>query len=381
MNTGGRPPLRIGEHGNIPTPHELGPSRYRARCRYRGHDGRTVTLSAFGQTKKAALAALIDKLERRRAGETSLDLSTKVGVLFDRWLAEIETDDTKAAQTKQLYRYLIEQHMRPRMGELRIGEATTGRCDAALQAVRVTSGPGLARSCRAVLNGAFGLAQRQDVIAVSPARGTQRISKVTRLARALTVEEAEDITDRLRTDSRALLLDLPDLVDFALDTGCRIGELLAIRERDCDLELATVDVRGTVVRRRGEGLTIQERTKSAAGTRLLRLPPQAVELLQRRQAETRLRPAEGVVFGSPTARTLRDPSNAAGDLREVMDRFGYEWVTFHTFRKTVATRLDEAGLSGREVADQLGHSQPSMTQNSYMGRKVLSPRAAAALER
>jgi len=43
--------------------------------------------------------------------------------------------------------------------------------------------------------------------------------------------------------------------------------------------------------------------------------------------------------------------------------------------------LDEAGLSARAVADQLGHSRPSMTQDVYMGRKVASTAAAEALER
>jgi integrase len=56
-------------------------------------------------------------------------------------------------------------------------------------------------------------------------------------------------------------------------------------------------------------------------------------------------------------------------------------VTSHVFRKTVATRLDEAGLSARQIADQLGHAQPSITQDVYMGRKVVSAEAARILDR
>ena len=55
-------------------------------------------------------------------------------------------------------------------------------------------------------------------------------------------------------------------------------------------------------------------------------------------------------------------------------------MTSHVFRKTCATILDEAGLSARAVADQLGHAKPSMTQDVYMGRKIANPHAAAALE-
>jgi integrase len=51
---------------------------------------------------------------------------------------------------------------------------------------------------------------------------------------------------------------------------------------------------------------------------------------------------------------LRDPSNTTADLRQALDRAGFDWVTSHTFRKTVATWMDEAGMSARQIADHLG---------------------------
>jgi integrase len=56
------------------------------------------------------------------------------------------------------------------------------------------------------------------------------------------------------------------------------------------------------------------------------------------------------------------------------------WITSHTFRKTAATILDEAALSARLVADQLGHSRPSMTQDVDLGRRAVDSQAALALE-
>jgi len=38
-------------------------------------------------------------------------------------------------------------------------------------------------------------------------------------------------------------------------------------------------------------------------------------------------------------------------------------VTSHSFRKTVATMIDEEGLPARVGADQLGHASVSMTQD------------------
>jgi integrase len=75
------------------------------------------------------------------------------------------------------------------------------------------------------------------------------------------------------------------------------------------------------------------------------------------------------------------PSNTTKDLREALDLLGFDWVTSHVFRKTVATRLDEAGMSARVIADQLGHAKPSITQDVYMGRKVVNADAARILDR
>lgn len=58
----------------------------------------------------------------------------------------------------------------------------------------------------------------------------------------------------------------------------------------------------------------------------------------------------------------------------------FAWLTSHVFRKTTATMLDDAGQSARQIADQLGHARPSMTQDVYMGRKAKNPDAASALE-
>jgi integrase len=75
---------------------------------------------------------------------------------------------------------------------------------------------------------------------------------------------------------------------------------------------------------------------------------------------------------------LRDKYNTLARWREFRRRAGYPWVTFRTFRRSVAIILDEAGLSARQIADQLGHSKVSTTQDVYMGRRMSSRRAAEA---
>jgi integrase len=74
----------------------------------------------------------------------------------------------------------------------------------------------------------------------------------------------------------------------------------------------------------------------------------------------------------------------ASDIRAMFRQLGDDrssWVTTHVFRRTAATVLDEAGLSAREIADQLEHSRPSPGQEVCMARKRPSRAADDALGR
>lgn len=82
----------------------------------------------------------------------------------------------------------------------------------------------------------------------------------------------------------------------------------------------------------------------------------------------------------PSNGGLRDPSNTLRVLPEARGSDGFGWVTSHVFRKTAANVLDEAVLSARLIADQLGHARPSMTQDVYLGRKIASRETAIVLE-
>ena len=46
----------------------------------------------------------------------------------------------------------------------------------------------------------------------------------------------------------------------------------------------------------------------------------------------------------------------------------------------MATLLDESGMTARQIADQLGHSRVSMTQDKYLGRGAVNTGNVRALE-
>ena len=114
-------------------------------------------------------------------------------------------------------------------------------------------------------------------------------------------------------------------------------------------------------------MTQDEAPKTRAGFRTLVLSSWAVEMLRLRPPG---RPDQTVFCSVPGGLRDRDNVNAAG----------FEWVTSHTFRRTVATLMDQSGLSARAAADQLGHSHPSLTQDVYYGRRIANTGAADVLE-
>lgn len=70
---------------------------------------------------------------------------------------------------------------------------------------------------------------------------------------------------------------------------------------------------------------------------------------------------------------LRDKHNTLAQWRQFRADAGFAWVTIRTFRRSVATILDGAGLSARRIADQLGQSKISTTLGLYMGRRAPAP--------
>jgi integrase len=184
------------------------------------------------------------------------------------------------------------------------------------------------------------------------ATSSARISVGKKSPRALTPEETSTLTGWLHANQRAGSLDIPDLVDWMLATGCRIGEALALRHGPntdgkplLDLRASNWEVNATVVRVPRRGLIAQPRPKTAAGWRVGAVPDFAVSMV-------RARAAGGTVSCSPlTEHSRLDRGDRCAEGQ-------WSWVTSHVFRKTVATRLDEAGFTPRQVANQHGHANP-----------------------
>ena len=65
----------------------------------------------------------------------------------------------------------------------------------------------------------------------------------------------------------------------------------------------------------------------------------------------------------------------------VREALGYDGVITQTFRRTLATILDEEGLWTCIGVDQLGHRHVSIAQDAYMARGPTHSEVADALDR
>lgn len=377
-----RPPLPPGTLGQISIM-RVGKGKVRARARYRDWDGITRPVERTGTSATDARNRLLKACRDRGRTDAAAEITgdTLIKALAEVYIGEIEllvAEGERSPNTLQSYRDRLDNQVLPNMGELRLREGSSvSRVEALLKKVREENGNSTAKVTRTVLSGLFGIAVRHDAIPTNPVRDVSTIRKATKVHNALTLEQVWDLRAKVAANPRAHELDVVDLIDFDLATGVRVGEVCAVTRSALNLNERWVGIEGTVIRITGQGLIIKK-PKSLAGLRSLYLPRWETANLQRR-LETLPPNPWGVIFPSPAGH-LRDPRNTARAIREVLDAAGYEWVTMHTLRRTVATLMDEAGLSARKAADQLGHVKISMTQDNYFGRKQRDTGAADALE-
>jgi Site-specific recombinase XerC len=334
-----------------------------------------------GPTKTAAERKLKEALRDRvfMPGSEDITPETRVSVVAELWWKEFQNEG-KSPGTLRAYRDRLDRQILPALGNLRLQELSPGAVSRFLVTVTEKHGPGVTKLCRAVLNGVTTYALKRDALDRSPVRDVGRITttKPKKPARALSLAEVRQIRALISYDLVSIRRDLPDFVNMMIATGLRIGETAAIVWDAVDLVAGTVEVRGTVIRVKGQGLIIKPEPKSENGYRKLELPSWMISIVETRKKKSSGR-VDAPVFPAPKG-GLRDPDNTQKHLDAMFEFVGEPDLTSHVFRKTVVTLMDESGLSARMAADQLGHANPSFTLDNYMGRKTRATGAKAVME-
>lgn len=401
-----RPPLPLGTPGTISVVEEE-PGSWVARCRFRDHDGVTRRLRKHGPTKTAAKAALHELIQQRQRGKTGQGAALTPASRFREaavlYLAKV--DRKREDSTHALYAYHLNRTVLPALGALQLHECTVARLDAFLEALEPRYAASTRRTLRSIVSGVLQVGVLHEALAANPVRELDRIEQpkgqAKKKPRGLTIDERQallDWFDRDSDDDRVRRLqrvarsaELPDLVRFSLGTGLRIGEALAVRRLDVNLDgvpvrgqdgllrVPVVTIAGNVTWVKGKGL-VRHDGKSEAALRVIPLPQFAADLLRERLAE----PGEDgwplfPAAGRDGRITYRWPSNVRRTLRSVREEVGLGWMTPHTWRRTYATILDdEITLTDRMKADLMGQAQ--FLKDTYVSRGELHVGAAVLLD-
>ena len=329
-----------------------------------------------------AEAALLDAIAARRPpGTGTITGATLLVELLDRYIERCRADGDLAPKSVDTYEATLDA-VKSRMAGIRVAEADPGLLNDILKGIRRDHGATRERHTKVALNAVLTDAVMVGAITTNPVnelpqRRRRKAERKPKGAPALDVEQVRALLAAVDSSEVCESKDLRDPVILLAATGLRRSELLALRWTDVDLDGRVLTVAASVVRLKGQGLARQDTTKGGE-SRSVALPRFAAEALRRRKDEWSGPNTAGVIFPSSTG-TLRDPDNFGKQWREVRDALGLPEVSSHSFRKTVATMIDDAGLSARIGADQLGHARPSMTQDVYMSMRVLPAAAVLAL--
>jgi integrase len=166
--------------------------------------------------------------------------------------------------------------------------------------------------------------------------------------------------------------------------GLRQGEALGLRWEDVDLEGGLLHVRFQLQRIDGKGLQLVA-PKTKLSRRTLALPPTIAANLRShkaRQAEERLQAGAkwtetGLVFTTPIGTGLDGP-NVTKSFQRLLKKAGLQHRRFHDLRHSCASLLLAQNVAPRVVMELLGHSQISLTMNTYSHVLPESKREAAA---
>lgn len=160
-------------------------------------------------------------------------------------------------------------------------------------------------------------------------------------------------------------------VDLILNTGLRMGEALALRWSDVNLQKKTVSVTknlATVKNRSGKGpkftLVLQERPKTASGKRIVPLNRAALAALEDLKTAPGYSPDGFIIHtkdGSPVM-----PRTFEQMLELMCAAAGIRRTGVHALRHTYATRLFEKGVDIKVISELLGHSSTEITYRIYV---------------
>lgn len=344
----------------------------------------------YGRTRRQVAEDLTKKLAEISAGLLVAPGKHTVKTWALAWLATVES--TVKHRTYARYASLIHRHVIPGLGGVRLAALQPDHLE---RFYRDRLDTGLSAQTVKHLATVIGTMLQKALKSRHVAQNVARLADSPRVARytprPLSPEEARTVLGAAAGDRYEALFFV------LLYAGLRLGEALALRWSDVDLDGARLRITGTLQRRLGKGLVIEE-PKTAGSSRTIRLAAQAVAALRRHREQQRaeeerlqeVRQESDLVFateiGTPAsaenirrrhwypllarvglAEEIRTPEKRSRRGEEVeVERITYlPHVRLHDCRHTTAVMLLQAGEPISIVAQMFGHRRTSTTTDMY----------------
>jgi integrase len=330
---------------------------------YAVEDGRSVRRSVFGATDKEVARKLRTALTARDDGKPAPHGSETVGAFLATWLEGAKP--TIRPGTWRRYEQLTRLYLVPALGRIRLvalGPQHVAKLHKELLASGMT--PANVHYVHRTLRRALGQAVRWQLVTSNAAAAVIPPRPEHAEMHTLTAAEVRHLLEMAPERDRPLYL-------VAVSTGMRLGELLALRWADIDLDSGSLRVVATLRHLSGESATFAA-PKTARSRRRVELSESVVTALSAHKVamiEERWQAGQlwqnlDLVFPNLLGRS-RGSSNVSRNLHQLLDRAGLPQIRFHDLRHTAATLMLGRGVHPKLVSDMLGHASVGITLDTY----------------
>ncbi len=290
--------------------------------------------------------------------------------------------DRLSPATMQFYRSQIDEHIIPALGHHKLKDLTTAHIQAYIQQLAAlpktnrageptdeTLSPSTVRRYLTVLQSILKQAVKLGIIPETPARA-EKLTLPKAQAPKIEIfskSEAAEMLAYLENEP----LEFQTLIQLAIFTGARRGELVALKFSDVDFEQSKITIERAAVKLKGK--PVQIKPPKDYEVRTVTVNRECLDLIERLREEKSRQAARigtqwhigGDWLFTKWNGEIMNPQTPTKQFDKFLKKNGLRHRKFHSLRHTSATLLLYGGINVKQVQTRLGHGDIETT-NKYL---------------